>query len=310
MAVVTVVGGANIDHQGIPDEPLRLNDSNPGSISTSAGGVGRNIAESIARLGPAVQFLTVVGDDDWGRFLLNGLRRLKVNTSHSLITRTCPTSTYLCLLEEDGTLHVAVSDMKALEELRPLELAERSEAIRSADLCVVDTNLREESLLAVIDLCDRIPVILDTVSVAKAVRARRCIGRFYAVKPNESELEVLTGIKIKGLDDLDRAVGVLHELGTREVFVSRGERGLYYSDGTRRGIVELPPGRPVNVSGAGDVVTGALAVSLLAGRPIEETAAYAACAGALAARSGQTVGSQLSDERIRALAPTAKIRPR
>ena len=47
---VCVIGGMNIDLQGSSNQPLVFNDSNPGEIVMSAGGVGRNIAENIAKL--------------------------------------------------------------------------------------------------------------------------------------------------------------------------------------------------------------------------------------------------------------------
>lgn len=66
MAEITVVGGINIDIEGIPYQPLRTADSNPGIVNQSFGGVGRNIVENIARMGGDAAMLSLTGDDFMG----------------------------------------------------------------------------------------------------------------------------------------------------------------------------------------------------------------------------------------------------
>ena len=70
MSRFVVIGGANVDIMGIADHPLRPQDSNPGTIRTMLGGVGRNLAENLARLGENVSLVSVVGDDSFGRWIL------------------------------------------------------------------------------------------------------------------------------------------------------------------------------------------------------------------------------------------------
>ena len=310
MAGITVVGGANLDLQGFPDEDLRLSDSNPGSINMTAGGVGRNIAENIMRLGYPVSFLSAFGDDTWGRYLLEGLETLGVDVSPSMMVPGGRTSIYLCVLDRARALHVAVADMKILEALSPGALAERGAVLRESELCVVDANLSQATLQTLVELCGTVPVVLDTVSVAKAVRARECIGRFYAVKPNEGELEVLTGMTLRSELDLDRAVDELHRRGTQQVFVSRGARGLYFSDGEHRGTAQAPAPRTANVSGAGDALTAALAVGTAGHLPIEQTAAFAAAAAALTTEVLGTVDTGLTRARVSRLAAAVRISKR
>ena len=64
VAPITVIGGANIDISAKYNSAVTATgDSNQGQIFTSAGGVARNIAENLARLGSAVQLITGLGDD-------------------------------------------------------------------------------------------------------------------------------------------------------------------------------------------------------------------------------------------------------
>lgn len=308
MAIVTVVGGANIDFQGFPSGELRPHDSNPGKIRLSAGGVGRNIAENLARLGVPVRFVSVFGEDKYGEFLLSSLHEAGVDTTLSLVLPGRVTSSYLCILGHDGRLHVAVADMEILSELSPKVLEMRADALAESDVCVVDTNLTEEALGRVVELCGDTPCLLDTVSVAKAVRATRVVGKFSAVKPNEAELEVLTGTTVTEEKDLDCAADILHRLGTGAVFVSLGERGLYFSDGKSKGLVDNPSVTPVNVSGAGDALTAALALGIVEHRPIEEIVVFAAASAALTTESAATVDKSIDLDEVWRLAATLRIR--
>lgn len=78
---VIVIGGVNCDISGTPEEALRLGDSNPGSITLTAGGVGRNIAENLARLGRRVSLLTALGEDANGDFIRASCRVLGIDLS-------------------------------------------------------------------------------------------------------------------------------------------------------------------------------------------------------------------------------------
>lgn len=308
MAIVAVVGGANIDLQGFPHRKLRPFDSNPGLVRKSAGGVGRNIAENLARLGQKVRFMSVFADDDGGRWLVKALQELGVDTSTSKILPGRVSSTYLCVLENDGTLNVAIADMGLLDELRPSLIDLHADLLSGADLCVVDSNLSSPAIRRVVETCGAIPCLLDTVSAAKASRVRDAAIMYYAVKPNRAELEILTGTNIDSDSDLLRAVAILQDAGTKLVFVSLGARGLYFSDGTTHGLAALPGVIPVNVSGAGDAMTAALAIGIAEKMPVDEAAALAVAAGALTAETEQTVDKLIDLERVRSRASAAVIR--
>lgn len=81
MADITVIGGINIDIEGKPDGILKFEDSNPGKISVSYGGVGRNITENVARMGGSVAMISVIGEDHMGYEAKEHLRLLGVDVS-------------------------------------------------------------------------------------------------------------------------------------------------------------------------------------------------------------------------------------
>ena len=81
MPDIVVLGGANIDIKAKVTAPNRLGTSNPGIVSTSAGGVGRNIAHNLARLGADVALISVVRNDVHGDAVLAETRRAGVDVS-------------------------------------------------------------------------------------------------------------------------------------------------------------------------------------------------------------------------------------
>ena len=116
---VTVVGGANTDICGRPAQALIRRDSAPGQVSVRHGGVGRNIACDLARLGLRTRFVTALGDDGFGVSVREGCRSCGVDMS---LTRTVPgarSPVYLYLSDEKGEMDAAVSDMELMAALTP-----------------------------------------------------------------------------------------------------------------------------------------------------------------------------------------------
>ncbi len=274
----------------------------------SPGGVGRNIAETLALFGETVNLISAFGADSLGTFLRNELIRSGVGIQGSLLVEEIGTSVYLCVLERSRALHVAVSDMRIVDLITPDVIRKRRDLIAASDLCVVDANLSRDTIEHIAKTVRSVPLILDTVSAAKAGRAAGCFGSFCAVKPNREEAGILTGTAIRNNRDLSRAAARFHSAGTERVFISLGEHGLFYSDSSAQGIAAPAPFNVVNVSGAGDALTAALAFGMTHGFDIEYSARYAVAAASLTAASDRTVSPLLGPETVAAAADDVRIK--
>lgn len=236
---ILVVGGLNLDIQGRSSAVFRPGDSNPGRVERSPGGVGRNIAENLARLGCRVELLSVLGDDGASAELEASCAARGIGLRGTLRLPGRAASTYLCLLDADGGLVGAVSSMEAMEELLPPVLEERRELFDRADCVVVDANLPEASIAWIAreygrGSGGRRPLLaLDPVSETKALRALPRLGDFDLAKPNLREAAVLAGLPKE--EDPDRLAEALLARGLGAVFISLGARGLYYAGGELRG---------------------------------------------------------------------------
>lgn len=294
-----VVGGVNVDIGGRAFAPLIAADSNPGTVTLSLGGVGRNIAHNLSLLGTDVRLLTAYGDDLHGQQVASSCAALGIDLSHALKVPGGTTSTYLYLTDEKGEMALAVSDMSICEKITPEYLAENLSLLQNAQVVVADANIPAESLQWLARNCAA-PLFIDPVSTVKAEKLRPILDRIHTLKPNKLEAELLSGMKIDSLEDVKTAAKKLLEMGVHRLFISLGADGVLAAMDER--LVQLPnlPGKMVNTTGCGDAFMAALVWAYLEGTDLESTARAGLAAGSIAMESGLTINPQMSEEALKA----------
>ena len=280
---VCVIGGANVDIHGAAYQPLRLRDSNPGSVHVSPGGVARNVAENLSRLGVDCRLVTAVGKDPHGEMLLAHGRETGIDMRYVQELESAPTSTYLAVLDRSGNMQVAVADMAIMDQLTAARLEPLRNAIGETSLLVIDANLPDDALGWVVNTFPDHDIFADTVSTAKAMRLKPYLGTLHTLKTNPAEAEALTGFEARTGADLDRTADWLHAQGVHRLFLTRAEDGLFYSTLNDRGHVTLEQhGDDVRSStGAGDAFLAALAYARLQNWPLDGTLQFAGAAAEL-----------------------------
>lgn len=290
---VTVVGGVNVDITGFPAAPLVPRDSNPGTVSISFGGVGRNIAENLVKLGIHTKLISAIGDDFFGQQILAEARETGLDMEDTLVLKNRATSAYLAVLDEKGDMQSAISDMDTLESLDTDFIKEKRPLIEQARVCVLDTNIPGKVIEYILDNMETI-YFLDTVSTAKALKVKDLIGKFHTIKPNKIEAEVLSGMEINNSGDLERCGEYFLSQGVKQVFISLGAQGLYYTDGAARGHIPAHKIDVVNATGAGDAFIAALVYGYCQGYDIGQSAKFAMSASALALSHEKTINPNMS----------------
>ena len=296
---VTVIGGVNIDIGGTPAKKPVKNDSNPGSVHMSLGGVGRNIAHNMSLLGLDVKLLTVFGNDMNAQKIIESCAELGIDASQSPILAGERTSTYLFINDDQGDMQLAVSDLEIYGHLTPQLLEARRKLINGASAVVFDTNIPQESIEYLAET-STVPLFADPVSTAKAERLRPVLGRLHTLKPNRIEAELLSGVAIKDEAGLHRAAETLLETGLKRVFITLGADGVYAADHTR--VVHLPGLRAemVNTTGCGDAFSAALVWAHMNGLSLDSAARAGLAAAAIAMESEETINSAMSESELTA----------
>ncbi len=296
-----VIGGANMDIQGTSAAKLIPEDSNPGRIGLSCGGVGRNIAENMARLGGSVRFVSIVGDDEFGKKLLADTGAAGVDVSPCLTVPGCATSTYLSIHEPGGEMYVALNAMEILERLTTEALQPHAHLIKQADLVVIDANLRQDLIDYLFAAYPEKTFFADPVSVTKSAKLKAHLGRLRYFKPNRLEAEALCGFPLRNEADLNRAADFFLAKGIPELIISDGERGLFCCTAETRFTLPRPDARVKSVTGAGDAFIAGLGTAFLANKPFREALAIARAAAHLTLEQEQTVNPALNMHGIQTL---------
>lgn len=293
MGYITVVGGVNVDIGGFSTAPLKDRDSNPGRVSLSLGGVGRNIAHNLCLLGKEVRLATVMGQDANASLLYAGCEAIGMDLSLSEALLGQRTSTYLFIADSDNDMRLAVSDMDIYQAVTPEFLAARMDVINAGDAVVVDTNIPAESILYLAQHA-AVPVIADPVSGAKAPRLVEALPYLTALKPNALEAEILTGEDASTQEGICRAAQKLVEMGVKNVLITMGGDGVCCADASGVQIVPAFAAQVRNATGAGDAFTAGLTIGLLEHRPLKDVARLAQAASVIAIGSDETVSPEMS----------------
>ena len=298
---VSVIGGLNIDLQGSSVNTLVFNDSNPGEIVMSAGGVGRNIAENISKLNIHSKILSYVGNDALGDFVVNKSSLSGVDTSFIKKHSHLPTSQYLSVLDDNNDMLVSISDMRIIEEMTIQDIDKWNLTIEQSSAIVVDTNIPIPVIEYLTNKYSNIPLFLDPVSFAKTSKILKLIGRFHTVKPNRLETELISGVKITDNESMLKAAKIIFDMGCKQIFITLGEDGVFYYDGENFGQYLHKGVNMISANGAGDAFTAGVVYGFLKLNGIKETAEFASAAAVIALRSANTISDDLSEERVKLL---------
>ena len=301
MQHLLIIGAASIDTKGRADQTIQAGTSTPGSIRVSVGGVGRNIAENLARLGEPVVLLSAVGDDGSGRRILQQAAECDIDTSHMIVDSEHHTAAYLAVLDDTGNAVMSIDDMGINRRLiTPDFVYRRRSLFRDARMIVVDANLSTATLKTIFRMARRygVPICADPTTASLAPRLCPHLPDLTLVTPNAAEAEALCESPITDRESGLVAAHKLISLGVRIAIVTLGATGLIYATSQESGHVPAVECEIVDFTGAGDALTAAVIFGLLNDFPIDEAVRLGARAAALTLESRETVCPTLSLERL------------
>jgi len=271
---VLVIGGAGVDIVGRIKSELNTETSNPANIRYSFGGVARNVAENLARLGQPVNLITAVGEDDAGERLLETLMEAGVNVQAVLRSSEEETGSYLAVINQAGALQLALYDMRIVSALTPEFIHRHASLFEQASLLFLDANLPKDVLRTVMSLARRhhLPVCADPTSAGLANRLRPYLPRLFICTPNSSEASVLceAAVKVSNRKQALAAAQYLVGKGVQIAIITLGEHGLCYATSETNGHIPAIRSEVVDPTGAGDSFSAAFIFALLNDIPIDE----------------------------------------
>jgi pseudouridine kinase len=297
---VVVIGGASLDMKGRPRSALVPGTSNPGYIRLSHGGVARNVAENLARLGVSTLLLSAVGDDAAGRQILAVTEAGGVDVSQVLITAQHPSATYLAIVSEEGNLALSIDDMEIMTMVTPQYIYAHRRWITQANMMVLDSNLSARAMKTALSIAKKatVPVCVDPVSVALASRVKPYLPQLSLIVPNADEAEVLCGLPVSDRFQAIVAGQRLVAMGVGTAVITLAEKGLVYATSEETGHLPAIDIEIIDPTGGGDALTGALVYGLVNGFSISEAVRLGISAATLTLTCTDTVCPHLSLEAL------------
>lgn len=261
-----------------------------GTFLMNAGGKGANQAVAAAKLGAEVIFVSKVGDDIFGKQAIEGFQKEGINTDFVFTDTENPSGVALILVDAKGENSIAVAS-GANGNLQISEVAKAIEQISTNDTVLLQLEIQIPTVEFAIKKCfeNGAKVILNP---APAQMLDETVFQYLdIITPNETEAELLTGIKVTDLETAKQAVLKFHEKGVKNVIITLGSKGAYLHNSTTNRLITAPVVQAVDTTAAGDVFNGALAVALSEGNDLEQAIDFACKAAAI---SVTRMGAQAS----------------
>jgi pseudouridine kinase len=300
MSHILVIGAASVDVKGRAQKALQSGTSVPGQITVSFGGVGRNVAENLARLGQPTILLSAVGRDPFGAEILERTTNAGVDVSKVIIHPDYHSAAYLAILNGEGSQAFAMDEMDIMGLVTPAHIYAHRGLFKGAATLVLDANLSAQSLDSAIRLAKRygVPVAVDPTSATLAPKLRQHLADLAMLTPNVAEAAELCGHPVRGRAEAMTAVQELVAYGVGVAIITLADQGLCYATSRESGYVPAIRCEVVDYTGAGDALTAAVVYGLVNKLPIGEAMRLGVSAATLTLKCADTVCPDLSLERL------------
>jgi ribokinase len=281
MSKILVVGSSNTDMVvKSPKIPRPGETVLGGEFFSFAGGKGANQAVAAAKLGGAVTFLAKLGADELGKNAIKGFEKVGINTNSILIEPNSHSGVALILVDSLGENCISVAS-GANNFISPQDIVDAKSIIQESRFVLTQLEIPMEAVEKLGEMAEQ----LEVAMVLNPAPARELSGllfkRLYLITPNETEAEMLTGIKVEDENSAFSAAKFLKEKGVKNVIITMGAKGAFFLTDNESGLIPAEKVKVVDTTAAGDTFNGALVVALCEGKDIKDAIKFANRAAAI-----------------------------
>ena len=251
-----------------------------GEFFKNAGGKGANQAVAAARLGGNVSFIGKVGEDLFGEEAVQNIKKEGVDVSSVFVDDETASGIAQILVNEQGENCIVVAP-GANMKLGNQDLDRAGKQLEEAGLVLMQLEIPLETIKYAAEKLHLTgkKVILNP---APAVELPKELYRsLYMITPNETETEILTGIRVTDEASAEKAGEIFRDRGVDIVIITMGAKGAWLHSEDYRQLVPAPTVEAVDTTAAGDCFNGALAVGLSEGMKLDEAVGFANRAAAI-----------------------------
>ena len=280
MKNICVIGSLNMDLVVNVDTMPKPGQTIIGSnFKEVPGGKGANQAVAMARLNGNVSMIGKVGEDGFGQTLINSLKNDKVDTTY-IQTSKGATGVALITVDKNAQNSIVVPP-GANFEVKEDDIDNNIEAIKNSDIVVLQLETPLNTIKYALNKAKELNKY-TILNPAPAVKLDdEIIKNVDLLTPNETELEIISGVSIETEEDIQKAAQIMIEKGVKELIVTLGSKGSLYINKEKSMFKKAYKVEAVDTTAAGDSYTGALAVALSQDKNIEDAMDFASKVGAL-----------------------------
>jgi len=278
---ILVIGSSNTDmvikapHFPTPGETIL-----GGEFFMFPGGKGANQAVAASRLGGNVTFIAKVGNDIFGEHALLKFKEEKINTQFVILDKDNPSGVALITVDAKGENTIVVAP-GANGTLSPIDILNADQEFERADIVLMQLEIPIKTVQHAANHANYYhkKIILNPAPARQL--PDELLAGLFILTPNESEAEILLGIKISDIKSVEAAAKKLYEKGVVNVVVTLGAEGAYIFNADGGRLIPTTKVTPVDTTAAGDAFSGALAVAISENKTIDEAVAFANQAAAI-----------------------------
>lgn len=284
---IVVVGSCNTDMVVKSDRlPVPGETVLGGAFMMNPGGKGANQAVAVARLGGNATFITKTGNDLFGKQSIEMFDEENINTDNILSDPLHPSGVALIMVDNNGENCIVVAS-GANASLSTHDIEKARDVIESADIILMQLEIPMNTVeyAAKMAFDKGIKVILNPAPAAYlSNELMKCL---YAIVPNKTEAEILSGIKVSDWDSARQAADSISAKGVDNVVITLGSKGSFVKEGDSCYEVPVEKIDAIDTTAAGDTFCGAFCVGLSEGLPIHDAVYFAnTAAGITVTREG------------------------
>lgn len=251
-----------------------------GEFTSAAGGKGANQAVAAARAGGNVTFIARVGKDIFGEQASAGFRKDGINVNFVIADKTAQSGVALIFVARGGENSIAVAS-GANAKLTPADVKRAARVIRAAVVLVAQLETPLETVQAAAEMAANAGVKFILNPAPARALPDALLKLVSVLTPNETEAEILTGIKVTDEASAAKAANKLLTRGVKTVILTLGSRGAFIADASGQQLVRGFKVKAVDTTAAGDTFNGALAVALAEGESLPNAVRFANAAAAI-----------------------------
>ena len=284
---IVVVGSCNTDMVVKSDRlPVPGETVLGGAFMMNPGGKGANQAVAIARMGGNVTFISKTGNDLFGRQSVEMYGDENIVTDYIFSDQHLPSGVALIMVDRNGENCIVVAS-GANGSLSPKDIEKARNVIENADILLMQLEVPMDTVEYAAKLAHEkgIKVVLNPAPAA--FLSNELLKCLYAVIPNKTEAEMLSGIKVSDLETAKQAADIIAAKGVNKVVITLGSKGALIKDGDVYSFIPADKVEAVDTTAAGDTFCGAFCVGISEGLSIEDAVRMATkAAGITVTRAG------------------------